>query len=94
MLLQGAGKTNVALLTILREIGKHLREDGSVKLDEFKCIYVAPMKSLVQEMVGSFGKRLAPYGITVGSMHFAFLHLRAYGRVIILIVSFIPYMIA
>lgn len=34
--IQGAGKTNVALLTILREVGKHLREDGSVKLDEFK----------------------------------------------------------
>ncbi|KAF8382489.1 snrp-200, partial [Pristionchus pacificus] len=64
----GAGKTNVALLTILREVGKHLREDGSVKLDEFKCIYIAPMKSLVQEMVGSFGKRLAPFGITVGEM--------------------------
>ncbi|GMT33326.1 hypothetical protein PFISCL1PPCAC_24623 [Pristionchus fissidentatus] len=64
----GAGKTNVALLTIMREVGKHLREDGTVKLDEFKCIYIAPMKSLVQEMVGSFGKRLAPYGITVGEM--------------------------
>ncbi|KAK6033881.1 DEAD/DEAH box helicase [Cooperia oncophora] len=64
----GAGKTNVALLAILREIGKHLNEDGSVKLDEFKCIYIAPMKSLVQEMVGNFTKRLAPFGITVGEM--------------------------
>ncbi|KAK6029208.1 Sec63 domain protein [Ostertagia ostertagi] len=64
----GAGKTNVALLTILHEIGKHLNEDGSVKLDEFKCIYIAPMKSLVQEMVGNFTKRLAPFGITVGEM--------------------------
>ncbi|VDL83323.1 unnamed protein product, partial [Nippostrongylus brasiliensis] len=65
---QGAGKTNVALLTILHEIGKHLNEDGSVKVDEFKCIYIAPMKSLVQEMVGNFTKRLAPFGITVGEM--------------------------
>ncbi|WKX97568.1 hypothetical protein Q1695_013326 [Nippostrongylus brasiliensis] len=64
----GAGKTNVALLTILHEIGKHLNEDGSVKVDEFKCIYIAPMKSLVQEMVGNFTKRLAPFGITVGEM--------------------------
>lgn len=64
----GAGKTNVALLTILHEIGKHLNADGSVKVDVFKCIYIAPMKSLVQEMVGSFSKRLAPYGITVGEM--------------------------
>lgn len=53
---QGAGKTNVALLCILREISKHLNPDGSVNLDEFKVIYVAPMRSLVQEMVGNFGK--------------------------------------
>ena len=32
----GAGKTNVALLTILHEIGKHVNEDGSVNLDKFK----------------------------------------------------------
>ncbi|KIH45385.1 DEAD/DEAH box helicase [Ancylostoma duodenale] len=64
----GAGKTNVALLSILHEIGKHLNDDGTVKLDEFKCIYIAPMKSLVQEMVGNFTKRLAPFGITVGEM--------------------------
>lgn len=62
---QGAGKTNVALLTVLHEIGKHLNDDGTVKVDEFKCIYIAPMKSLVQEMVGNFTKRLAPFGITV-----------------------------
>uniref|UniRef100_A0A0K0DLR4 U5 small nuclear ribonucleoprotein 200 kDa helicase n=1 Tax=Angiostrongylus cantonensis TaxID=6313 RepID=A0A0K0DLR4_ANGCA len=64
----GAGKTNVALLAILHEIGKHMNEDGSVKVDEFKCIYIAPMKSLVQEMVGNFTKRLAPFGIKVGEM--------------------------
>jgi pre-mRNA-splicing helicase BRR2 len=32
----GAGKTNVALLTILHEIGKHVNDDGSVNLDKFK----------------------------------------------------------
>uniref|UniRef100_A0A0N5ASB3 U5 small nuclear ribonucleoprotein 200 kDa helicase n=1 Tax=Syphacia muris TaxID=451379 RepID=A0A0N5ASB3_9BILA len=64
----GAGKTNVALLCILREISKHMNEDGTVRLDEFKCVYIAPMKSLVQEMVGSFTKRLEPYRITVGEM--------------------------
>ena len=32
----GAGKTNVALLTILREIGKHVNEgDGSIRADGF-----------------------------------------------------------
>ena len=52
----GAGKTNVALLTILREIGKHINLDGTINLEEFKVIYVAPMKSLVQEMVANFTK--------------------------------------
>ena len=53
---QGAGKTNVALLCILREIHKHMNSDGSINLDEFKVIYVAPMRSLVQEMVANFSK--------------------------------------
>lgn len=61
----GAGKTNCAMLTIMREIGLNLREDGSVNTDAFKIVYVAPMKSLVQEMVLNFGKRLEPYGMTV-----------------------------
>ena len=52
----GAGKTNVALLTILREIGKHINLDGTINTDEFKIIYVAPMRSLVQEMVQNFSK--------------------------------------
>ncbi|CAD5210662.1 unnamed protein product [Bursaphelenchus okinawaensis] len=64
----GAGKTNVAVMCILRELSKHLNADGSVKKDEFKCVYVAPMRSLVQEMVGSFKKRLEPYGLEVGEM--------------------------
>jgi pre-mRNA-splicing helicase BRR2 len=61
----GAGKTNVAMLTILREIGMYRREDGTIDLDAFKIVYVAPMKSLVREMVMNFGKRLQSYGITV-----------------------------
>ncbi|XP_023803797.1 U5 small nuclear ribonucleoprotein 200 kDa helicase-like, partial [Cyanistes caeruleus] len=52
----GAGKTNVALLCMLREIGKHINMDGTINVDDFKIIYIAPMRSLVQEMVGSFGK--------------------------------------
>lgn len=64
----GAGKTNVALLTMLREIGKHINPDGTINVNEFKIIYIAPMRSLVQEMVGSFGKRLAAYGIKVSEM--------------------------
>ncbi|KAF7288035.1 hypothetical protein GWI33_000089 [Rhynchophorus ferrugineus] len=61
----GAGKTNVALLTMMREIGKHINSDGTINADDFKIIYIAPMRSLVQEMVGNFGKRLSSYNITV-----------------------------
>jgi pre-mRNA-splicing helicase BRR2 len=65
----GAGKTNVALLTIMREIGKHINpNDGVINADEFKIIYVAPMKSLVQEMVGNFSKRLSSYNIKVSEL--------------------------
>ncbi|TRY69287.1 hypothetical protein TCAL_05639 [Tigriopus californicus] len=64
----GAGKTNVALLTMLREIGKHVDPNGAIRGDEFKIIYIAPMKSLVQEMVGSFSKRLAVFNIKVGEL--------------------------
>uniref|UniRef100_A0A8C9W1P2 U5 small nuclear ribonucleoprotein 200 kDa helicase n=1 Tax=Scleropages formosus TaxID=113540 RepID=A0A8C9W1P2_SCLFO len=64
----GAGKTNVALMAMLREIGKHINLDGTINVDDFKIIYVAPMRSLVQEMVGSFSKRLASYGITVAEL--------------------------
>ena len=63
----GAGKTNVAMLSILREVGKHIDEvTGNIRADEFKIVYIAPMKSLVQEMVGNFGKRLAPFNLKVG----------------------------
>ncbi|KAK2964852.1 putative U5 small nuclear ribonucleoprotein 200 kDa helicase [Blattamonas nauphoetae] len=94
----GAGKTNIAMLTFLHEIGKHLipsekladtkeqtkvgyvgegmsemmvdeqNEDEPtvhVDLDSFKIVYIAPMKSLVQEMVRSFSYRLKPYGMNV-----------------------------
>ncbi|KAJ9648356.1 Pre-mRNA-splicing helicase BRR2 [Coniosporium tulheliwenetii] len=65
----GSGKTNVAMLAMLREIGKHRNpETGEINLDEFKIIYIAPLKALVQEQVGNFGKRLEPYGIRVSEL--------------------------
>ena len=65
----GSGKTNVAMLTMLREIGKHRDpETGEIDLDNFKIIYIAPLKALVQEQVGNFGKRLEPYGIKVSEL--------------------------
>ena len=65
----GSGKTNVAMLTILREIGKHRDpETGAIMLDDFKIVYIAPLKALVQEQVGNFGKRLEPYGVKVSEL--------------------------
>ncbi len=65
----GSGKTNVAMLTMLREIGKHRDpKTGEISLDDFKVVYIAPLKALVQEQVGNFGKRLEPYGIKVSEL--------------------------
>ncbi|XP_070568490.1 activating signal cointegrator 1 complex subunit 3-like [Ptychodera flava] len=60
----GAGKTNIAMLAILRELQRHIQQ-GVIKKDEFKIIYVAPMKALAGEMVRNFGGRLAPLGVSV-----------------------------
>lgn len=60
----GAGKTNVAMLSILQVLGSALQPDGSINKDAFKIVYIAPMKALVAEMVGNFQKRLDErYGI-------------------------------
>ena len=65
----GSGKTNVAMLAILREIGKNRNpETGQISLDDFKIVYIAPLKALVQEQVGNFGERLKPYGIKVSEL--------------------------
>uniref|UniRef100_A0A8D3C335 Activating signal cointegrator 1 complex subunit 3 n=1 Tax=Scophthalmus maximus TaxID=52904 RepID=A0A8D3C335_SCOMX len=61
----GAGKTNIAMLTVLHEIRQHLQPGGVIKKDEFKIIYVAPMKALAAEMTNYFSKRLEPLGISV-----------------------------
>ncbi|KAF5375631.1 hypothetical protein D9757_008508 [Collybiopsis confluens] len=70
----GAGKTNVALLAILNEMSKYMTSDPSSEeptfdLDSFKLIYIAPMKALVQEMVGNFTSRLtSAYGVKVAEL--------------------------
>lgn len=65
----GAGKTNVAMLAILREMDNHRDpETGRIDLESFKIVYIAPMKALVQEMVGNFGTRLKPYGMNVAEL--------------------------
>ncbi|PHT46284.1 Activating signal cointegrator 1 complex subunit 3 [Capsicum baccatum] len=60
----GAGKTNIAMIAILHEIKHHFR-DGYLHKDEFKIIYVAPMKALAAEVTSTFSRRLSPLNVTV-----------------------------
>ncbi|KAL0409431.1 UNVERIFIED_CONTAM: DExH-box ATP-dependent RNA helicase DExH12 [Sesamum radiatum] len=55
----GAGKTNVAMLTILQQIALNMNEDGSINHNNYKIVYVAPMKALVAEVVGNLSNRLS-----------------------------------
>ncbi|XP_040370030.1 DExH-box ATP-dependent RNA helicase DExH12 [Rosa chinensis] len=61
----GSGKTNVAVLTILQQLGLHMnQEDGSIDHSKYKIVYIAPMKALVAEVVGNLSNRLQDYGVT------------------------------
>ncbi|KAJ5798560.1 uncharacterized protein N7503_007856 [Penicillium pulvis] len=70
----GAGKTDAAMLTVLNAVGKNttpnpLEEpdatEFTVQVDDFKIVYVAPMKALAAEVTEKLGKRLAWLGIKV-----------------------------
>ncbi|KAF8377551.1 hypothetical protein HHK36_030933 [Tetracentron sinense] len=61
----GAGKTNVAMLTILQQIALHRNPDGSFNNGNYKIVYVAPMKALVAEVVGNLSNRLQHYDVKV-----------------------------
>jgi len=62
----GAGKTNVAVLTILQEIARHRNPgDDSIDHSAYKIVYVAPMKALVAEIVGNLSNRLQEYNVKV-----------------------------
>lgn len=78
----GAGKTDAAMLTILNTVAKNIHPnpleepdatDFAVHTDDFKIVYVAPMKALAAEVTEKLGKRLAWLGIQVreltGDMH-------------------------
>ena len=45
------------MLTILRTLSQ-FRENGVLKKNEFKIVYVAPMKALAAEVVRKFSSRL------------------------------------
>ena len=68
----GAGKTDAAMLAILNTVAKNIdpnpieapeAESFLVHSEEFKIIYVAPMKALAAEVTEKLGKRLAWLGI-------------------------------
>lgn len=61
----GAGKTNIALLTILHQMGLYRKKNGEFDLTKFKIIYIAPMKALVSEIVGALTNRLRDFGVVV-----------------------------
>ncbi|KAI9851546.1 MAG: hypothetical protein M1838_003378 [Thelocarpon superellum] len=78
----GAGKTDAAMLTILHAIARNMQTTGTedagdaeyaVQAEDFKIVYVAPMKALAAEITEKLGKRLAWLGIRVreftGDMH-------------------------
>ncbi|KXN86969.1 Activating signal cointegrator 1 complex subunit 3-like protein [Leucoagaricus sp. SymC.cos] len=61
--------TNIAILMILSELAKWQNEEtGKFDFDGFKIAYIAPMKALLQEMVGNFQARLKVFGIKVGEL--------------------------
>ncbi|KAI8908470.1 Sec63 Brl domain-containing protein, partial [Gorgonomyces haynaldii] len=60
----GAGKTDVAMLTVIRTLSQY-RTGNLLDLDQFKIVYVAPMKALAAEVVGKFSKRLKGLGVQV-----------------------------
>lgn len=57
----GAGKTNIAMLAVLHEVGQNMRH-GVIQKQDFKVVYVAPMKALAAEVTGAFSRRLGPLG--------------------------------
>ena len=70
----GAGKTDAAMLTILHAISKNIlpnpldepnATDFVVMADDFKIVYVAPMKALAAEVTDKLGRRLAWLGVQV-----------------------------
>ncbi|KAF9101073.1 hypothetical protein BGX29_006008 [Mortierella sp. GBA35] len=70
----GAGKTDVSLLTILRTLYQHITPTPRQGIDpkeyviaknDFKIVFVAPMKALAAEIVRKFSTRLKWLGIEV-----------------------------
>ena len=64
----GAGKTDVAVLTVLRAISMYADvrlSDGKMRNTDWKVVYVAPMKALASEIVKKMHKRFSWCGLKV-----------------------------
>ena len=56
------------MLTILRTI-ENFRNSGHIQLKNFKIVYIAPLKALVQEQMREFQRRLTSvYGVVVNEL--------------------------
>ncbi|CCC68571.1 hypothetical protein NCAS_0B04870 [Naumovozyma castellii] len=65
----GAGKTNVAILTILRSLSSFYNPNTKkLAIDKFKAVFIAPLKALVQEQVRELQRRLSYLGIKVAEL--------------------------
>lgn len=60
----GAGKTNIALMCVMRTL-KSCMDENNVLTGVFKIIYVAPMKALASEITDKFSAKLKYLGINV-----------------------------
>ena len=61
----GAGKTNVALLSVLRLVKKNYSELTRRLTGDFKVVYISPLKALATEVVRKFSKKLGYLGVKV-----------------------------
>ena len=71
----GAGKTNIALMTILREISKELRMKNMTEIDEnfdfskvkwdLKILFLVPLKALANEFLNKFSQQLSNFCLII-----------------------------
>lgn len=61
----GAGKTNVALMSILRLCKNNLDPTTKKVNNNFKIVYISPLKALATEIVRKFTQKLAILGVEV-----------------------------
>ncbi|CDP15558.1 unnamed protein product [Coffea canephora] len=61
----GAGKADVAMLTILQQIALNRNDNESSDNKNCKIVYVAPMQEMVAEVVGYLSNRLQDYDVEV-----------------------------